>query len=259
MGGLFAAALLLLGLSRFRSVRFGLVRVFRMLYPVVLTCFLLFGFFGSAGLSLFAGIAYLAFSAIVLVMMMQCAQISRDRGTNPVFVYGLLATSVYGMQAIGFLIGWSSANDTIFGLEPVMLLSMAASYVVGIALFAITRRPRNGQMRSPGQVELMQAQPSSAAPDRRPPALPHDDERQLRDRLSKQCLVAQTTYALSSREAEIAELIARGRSVAQIAEGLFISENTVRTHSKHIYTKMDVHSKQELSSLLETMDLSILP
>ena len=50
------------------------------------------------------------------------------------------------------------------------------------------------------------------------------------------------------------ELIARGHSVAVISEKLVISENTVRTHSKHIYTKLDIHSRQELLGLLESFD-----
>lgn len=41
--------------------------------------------------------------------------------------------------------------------------------------------------------------------------------------------------------------------MAAIADELFISENTVRTHSKHIYTKLSVHSRQELSELLSTV------
>ncbi|MFR1167090.1 MAG: helix-turn-helix domain-containing protein [Adlercreutzia equolifaciens] len=35
-----------------------------------------------------------------------------------------------------------------------------------------------------------------------------------------------------------------------IAETLFISENTVRSHSKHIYQKLGVHPKQEVLDLL---------
>ena len=42
------------------------------------------------------------------------------------------------------------------------------------------------------------------------------------------------SFGLSAREAEVAELIARGNTVAHIAELLFVSENTVRTHSKRI-------------------------
>ena len=70
----------------------------------------------------------------------------------------------------------------------------------------------------------------------------------------KQCLVLKRDYGLSARETEVCELIARGRSVAAIAEELFVSENTVRTHSKHIYTKLDIHSRQELGELLSTVD-----
>lgn len=76
------------------------------------------------------------------------------------------------------------------------------------------------------------------------------------DRISKQCLAAQGCFGLSTRETEVMEHIARGHSVPAIAELLTISENTVRTHSKHIYTKLDIHSKVELSKLLDIMDLS---
>ena len=81
-----------------------------------------------------------------------------------------------------------------------------------------------------------------------------DDGLVITDRLSKQCLVLKRDYGLSARETEVCELIARGRSVAAIAEELFVSENTVRTHSKHIYTKLDIHSRQELGELLSTVD-----
>ena len=43
--------------------------------------------------------------------------------------------------------------------------------------------------------------------------------------------------------------------MASIAEELFISENTVRTHCKHIYSKLDIHSRQELSDLVSSAEL----
>ena len=63
------------------------------------------------------------------------------------------------------------------------------------------------------------------------------------------CLVE--TFGLSPREAEIAELLARGRSQPYIREALYLSKGTVVTHVKHIYRKMGVHSKQELIDLVE--------
>ena len=41
---------------------------------------------------------------------------------------------------------------------------------------------------------------------------------------------------------------------ARIAETLFVSENTVRTHSKRIYAKLDVHKKQQLRDLVESYE-----
>ena len=46
------------------------------------------------------------------------------------------------------------------------------------------------------------------------------------------------------------ELIARGNTVARIAEDLVVTENTIRTHSKRIYAKLDIHKKQELLDLV---------
>jgi DNA-binding CsgD family transcriptional regulator len=51
---------------------------------------------------------------------------------------------------------------------------------------------------------------------------------------------------LTNREIEVLSLLLEGRSVPYIVKLLYISEGTARTHTKHIYTKLGVHSKQEL-------------
>lgn len=81
-----------------------------------------------------------------------------------------------------------------------------------------------------------------------------EDAGTIRDRVSKQCLQLQESYGLSARETEVMELIARGNSMAAIADRLVISENTVRTHAKHIYTKLDIHKRQELLDRLHALD-----
>lgn len=55
---------------------------------------------------------------------------------------------------------------------------------------------------------------------------------------------------LSARELEVARLIVAGYSNPAIAEGLKISENTVRTYRKRIYHKLAIHRQQELLQLL---------
>ncbi len=50
---------------------------------------------------------------------------------------------------------------------------------------------------------------------------------------------------LSARETEVLELLSKGKSYTNIAEDLFIDKETVRTHIKNIYWKLEVHSKAE--------------
>lgn len=273
MGGSLVAAVLLLALSHFRSVRFSMNGLFRAFYPLVATGLLLFPFFQMRGLSLFAGATYFMFSAMTLVMMMQAAQTSRDRGVSPVFIYGFLATAAYFAQSVAFLLGWNAHNIDILGVGQTTYLSLLAAYVVGLALYFIVRPARTPGPRWEDQVEIIRIEdPRKEAAERRRKrrdeagaesgmtaegALAGTESRDtvLKDRLSKQCLVARARFGLSTREAEVMELIARNMTVAAIAKELFVSENTVRTHSKHIYTKMDVHSKQELSQRLAEMEV----
>ena len=56
-------------------------------------------------------------------------------------------------------------------------------------------------------------------------------------------------YGLTKREEEILVLLLRGRSVASVAEDLFIAPGTVKAHVQHIYQKTGVHSRAELVEL----------
>ena len=51
---------------------------------------------------------------------------------------------------------------------------------------------------------------------------------------------------LSRREAEVAMLICQGLSNKQIAEQLFISEKTIKTHVSNILSKLDIKDRMQL-------------
>jgi DNA-binding NarL/FixJ family response regulator len=53
---------------------------------------------------------------------------------------------------------------------------------------------------------------------------------------------------LSDRELEVLGCLARGRTTAQIASELFISENTVKTHVRHILEKLEASNRAEAVS-----------
>jgi len=48
---------------------------------------------------------------------------------------------------------------------------------------------------------------------------------------------------LTAREREILELVAEGRTNAEIAERLWVSVGTVRTHLNNVYSKLGVHTR----------------
>lgn len=70
------------------------------------------------------------------------------------------------------------------------------------------------------------------------------------DALTTACSLMACDYGLTPREADVLPYLARGRSARVIAESLFISEATVRTHTRRILEKTDLHSKQEVIDLV---------
>jgi len=57
-------------------------------------------------------------------------------------------------------------------------------------------------------------------------------------------------YRLSERELQIIRILIEGKSSAEIADAMFISEDTVKTHRKNIFKKLKVHSITELAAFV---------
>jgi DNA-binding NarL/FixJ family response regulator len=52
---------------------------------------------------------------------------------------------------------------------------------------------------------------------------------------------------LTETESRVAALVARGRTNREIASAMFVTENTVQTHVRHIFQKLGVRSRTELA------------
>jgi len=62
---------------------------------------------------------------------------------------------------------------------------------------------------------------------------------------------------ITPREFEILELIARGMSNREIAEKLFVSENTVKTHSSRVFDKLG--AKRRTQAVQMGKEMGLLP
>ena len=62
---------------------------------------------------------------------------------------------------------------------------------------------------------------------------------------------------ITARELEILELIAGGLSNREIAEKLFVSENTVKTHSSRLFEKLS--AKRRTQAVQIGKELQLIP
>lgn len=328
------AAAVMLALWKVKSVRLNVVGLYRVAFPFVISSFLLLPFMSLEYARWLAAILYAVYSVVIMLMMIQCAQASRDRGINPVFIYGFFGGVVYTLHDVGFLAGTFSEQVRVMGTDPMAVTALLSLYLLGLMFFvgqggfkrvlgrnhsaesiellvldehaiqssrdsAAAGRERaqlamsataGGQTREKAAVqsvasvkepneeavasERAQAEAQAAHENEAPakanakPIAPRNAENtgkparkrerdgvEITDRLSKQAQVLRERYRLSARETEVMEYIARGYTVARIAQELVVSENTIRTHSKRIYAKLDVHKKQELIEMLEAVEL----
>ena len=63
--------------------------------------------------------------------------------------------------------------------------------------------------------------------------------------------LAVVSMDLTEREREILVLVALGKPRKAIAAELFISEDTVKTHTRNLYKKLGVHSKKDVQALFD--------
>jgi DNA-binding CsgD family transcriptional regulator len=77
----------------------------------------------------------------------------------------------------------------------------------------------------------------------------HDKALQDADALDARIIKVADMGGLTSREREIFSMLVRGKNLPAIQRELFIAPGTARTHIKHIYEKLGVHTRQELLGL----------
>ena len=261
MAALFASAGLMLIIWQFKPLRINLALYFRVFFPFVTTAFFILPSLGSAYASLLAGILYALFGCSIVLTMIQCAQASRDRGINPVFIYGIVAGIVYSFHDIGYIGGSYAREVSLLGVDPLAATAFLSIYLLGIMFFVVQGGFKSALSPSaqaskveliPTSARALRNRPSAGAVQSVPANLVSASPYQ--DRLSKQCMLLQKQFKLSDREREIVEGLAHGNTVAGISELLGLSESTVRTHTRRLYAKLDVHKKQELLDLVQSFD-----
>ncbi|WP_261433683.1 helix-turn-helix transcriptional regulator [Berryella wangjianweii] len=307
MLSLLAVSFALLLLWQVKSLRLDILGMYRIALPVLLAAVVLMAFLSKGYLHWLAATLYGLYCIALLLLMIQTGQMSRDRGINPLLLFGIAGGCVFLAHDLGFIVGnllesvWVSEGLNYAAVALVLEHLLAISFIgtqfrireviasafndhielvkmpapereapsvpekagapnAGCAHEAEhartpgeggaseTRRPQSGAGKTP-RGDAQGPRRFGDAPDSNADTTPSEPVDELSDQLER----LKVRYALSTREIEIIEQVARGKTVTRIAEDLFISENTARTHMKRIYAKLGVHKKMEMLDLLALM------
>ena len=163
----------------------------------------------------------------------------------------MLASFGISMQAASLLLVFVYVMAAMFFFrDPNHFMNMAP-------LPDVVRRNDEAEEDSAGLVLGSVAERKVAAREPAPPCSPSAEDatqaslEAMEDTFYREpCRILAEEHGLTPRELDVLRYLAQDKTLGQIAEGLVLSRNTVKMHTKHVYQKLEVHSKQEAIALV---------
>ncbi|MEC4295981.1 response regulator transcription factor [Adlercreutzia shanghongiae] len=176
--------------------------------------------------ALFSGVSL---NFIVLFVWLTLADVARHSAFSSSVVFGV----GWSCYVLSFYVGSLAASSS-------QLQGLGGSYVV-VLLYAVAMTLAFClESRDPNIAYIFDDLAN------RPAASPSDF-----DDIDGRCEALGASRGLTPREIEVMQLFCKGRTKAYIAETMYVTENTVRSHIKHIYTKLDAHSREDIQKLID--------
>lgn len=224
-----------------RKGQFGIERLFALSFPIAATGFLLMPFLGSTFQVLIMCLVMLLFTIASILMQVTCIREFEQTGVDPVYIFGVFAGVVYTAMTSGMLAGFALQAVDEFSITHLLVIALILVYALSVVFFLLHFRKKGSAQRSSSDAGFIGAENGTKSVGAAEETI----------NLESACEELAESCCLSVRERDVFLLLAHGRNLPYISEALFISKNTVRTHLKNIYQKMDVHNRQELLDLIE--------
>ena len=246
----------------FFSPRVNAPALLRWVAPLIIIGLAAIPFSGMAPEFVASATMSVADTVLQIIAFLSLVNLARAAVFSPAFAIGV----GQGMIQLGVLVGnlagkWSALSTTSsgYGLWETSLVVICV-FSVAMALAPSDRNMGGIGLRyagglddadSMGAGELPVSQGGSAAFERALHAFEVEGNGLLTQEENLDGMVARIAAegGLSARETEVLGYLARGRSQPYIRDALVLSKNTVASHVKHIYQKLNVHSRQELLDL----------
>lgn len=249
----FSAAALVIALVELLSEKgFEVLRSYQVLFPLVTGAFLLPTLFGVQYAPVLSGTLMFGFEVVNLLLIITCAVYANERALPSTYVYALCVCPTLAAMLAGDSLGMQLSTAFAYDLSFVVGVLFLCVYVLSLTMFLVswTKRRKRGKGDDDPGTEVAGSRGSEEEPAASATLPAVDLEEALLASLSATLDALDLPDPLSQREREVASLMLRGYSVAGVSRKLFISENTVRGHTKSIYRKLDVHSKQQMIDLI---------
>jgi DNA-binding CsgD family transcriptional regulator len=178
------------------------------------------------------------------VLIALCAHVAVRASLHPFLVFGT-CLALYGVPRLlcPLLIGSSSDIAFVDGGQGAFYQTLILVMTATAAMAFLTAGTSPWRAAAPAPGYAAGAAAETTSPDGAPT-------------LEAAASGIADEHGLTKRETQVMELICRGRSKPLIAEACAVSENTVRAYTKSLYSKLGVHSKQELIDLVERWERS---
>lgn len=258
--GFGAASLLIAAVELFSKKGFKILDVYQATFPLLGIVLFLPVFFGGEWENLLTGTLAFGLHMVKLLIFIMSAVYASRTQLSPITVYGLCVIPLQFALLVGDTLGFSMVNGVLAADERAIRISVICliALFVGLGLVSLSRR--KASQVEPLDDTLMINPELVSFPDRSEAesgealdASDRSDPAPLDGGLDA-IAATQPGRDLSSRELEVVAMLLKGNSIAAISRKLFISENTTRGHTKRIYRKLDIHSRQELIDLFEKDD-----
>lgn len=243
--GRFASAVLVLLVFHFARRSVTVLSLFQYAFPVLAIGFILLPVFNSVECNIVVSVvAYTIHSMISIVAMVECRQLYLTQGISPITSAGIAWAGVGLSMFFGRSIGAVSVEFNF-----IITLVFIVMYVLFQVLFS--RMGKQDQAIVGGVIGGGTGVGEGDAGEIVVGGIPVSKAASTTEEQSNLSRFSER-YGFTQREEEVFALLLKGRTSKQIADRLFVSNNTVLTHLKSIYRKTNVHSKTQIVDLFET-------
>jgi DNA-binding CsgD family transcriptional regulator len=234
-GAVVVAVIVFVGVA-LRGGRFKFGMIYRIALPLMIAAFLVLPSLGVLN-QWFSGFcmaaSYTAFSILIMLIL---ASMSYRYGISAVWLFGLER----GVRSLFNLFGRqveSHVGMLNFGVisSEILINALVILLVVVVTMIFFSEKElssRWGVSFIGGTDEV--------------------DKVMLRKQeLLNRCTQISSNHGLSQREEEVLVLLAQHKTIGVIERELFIANGTAKTHIRHIYRKLNIHSRNELYDMVD--------